>query len=140
MAQETRTDAVVAPVVGMLDLLKLFTPDVGAALAFYRDVLGAVVAEENLPHWARVRLANIDIGLHHGEAPSHGRGAGWEPTFRVHDIAAFREHLRRHDVAVLQDFHDIPGGVVLAFADPAGNVLSVSQYGTSVSALTGDSE
>ena len=126
------------PVVGMLDLLKLYTPDVGQAVAFYRDVLGAVVAEEDLPHWARVRLANVDIGLHLGEPAGQGPGAGWEPTFRVQDIAAFRAHLQAGGVPLLRDLHDIPGGVILAFAGPDGTALSVSQYGTSVQALTGD--
>lgn len=137
MRQETSSTSA-PPVVGMLDLLKLFTPDVAAALTFYCDVLGAVVAEEDLPHWARVRLANVDIGLHHGEASEVGRGTGWEPSFRVHDIAAFRAHLERTGVTIVRDFHDIPGGVTLAFADPAGNVLSVAQYGTSEAALAAE--
>jgi predicted enzyme related to lactoylglutathione lyase len=135
---DARAEVSPPPVVGMLDMLKLFTPDVAGALAFYRDVLGALVAEEDLPHWARVRLANVDIGLHLGEATEVARRVGWEPGFRVHDVAAFRAHLQRRGVNIVQDFHDIPGGVTVAFADPAGNVLSVVQYGTSVEALASE--
>jgi hypothetical protein len=37
----------------------------------------------------------------------------------------------------VDEYHDIPGGVTMRFADPQGNALSVVQYGTSVAALAG---
>ncbi|PKN80875.1 MAG: hypothetical protein CVU47_08525 [Chloroflexi bacterium HGW-Chloroflexi-9] len=110
---------------GLLDVITLRVPDVAAALGFYRDTLGAVPIEEDPPVWARVRLGNVDLGLHQGE-PGAG---GPEPSFRVQDIAAVRAHLRRRGVPIALDLHDIPGGVMLVFADPGGNVLAVTQYG-----------
>jgi catechol 2,3-dioxygenase-like lactoylglutathione lyase family enzyme len=119
-----------SPRLGLLDYLMLYAPDVERATAFYRDVLDGGVIEEAYPHWARVRVANIDIGLHAGEAA----GMGGEPAFRVHDIAAFRAHLEAAGVA-LDEYHQIPGGVKMAFADPSGNRLQAVQYGTSLDAL-----
>ncbi|MDP2328591.1 MAG: VOC family protein [Dehalococcoidia bacterium] len=110
---------------GLLDVITLRVPDVAAALGFYRDTLGAIPIEEDAPAWARVRLGNVDLGLHQGE-PGAG---GPEPSFRVQDIAAVRAHLLHRGVPITLDLHDIPGGVMLAFADPAGNVLAVIQYG-----------
>jgi predicted enzyme related to lactoylglutathione lyase len=113
--------------VGLLDVLKLYAEDVSATVAFYRDVLGAAV-QQDTEHWGQVRLGGIDIGIHGG---TNDPSAGWEPGFRVPDIAAFRAHLERYEVAVTRDFHDIPGGVTLSFRDPGGNSLAVTQYGTS---------
>ncbi len=84
------------------------------------------------PYWSRVRLGNVDIGIHEGALPD---GPGWEPGFRVHDIAAARASLVANGVEVTQEFHDIPGGVKLAFADPSGNVLGLLQYGIAVADL-----
>lgn len=114
--------------VGLLDLLLVRADDVEGTAAFYRDVLGAVVHSVS-PHWAQVRLANVDIGIH---APGGADGAGWVPGFRVHDIAAFRSHLEALGVEITQHYHDVPGGVKLGFRDAAGNVLAVYQYGVTV--------
>jgi catechol 2,3-dioxygenase-like lactoylglutathione lyase family enzyme len=121
-----------APRLGLLDVIQVTVPDVPGAVAFYRDLLGARVIEEAYPHWARLRLGNVDLGVHAGESPA---GGGAEPAFRVHDIRALREHLAGRGVRLVLDYHDIPGGVKIAFADPAGNRLGAVQYGTSVEAL-----
>ncbi|TAK73634.1 MAG: hypothetical protein EPO16_12260 [Dehalococcoidia bacterium] len=115
---------------GLLDHLLVRGPDVTALKAFYRDVLGGVVVEEALPHWARVRVANIDVGLHAGEP-----GGGAQPRFRVQSVAMFRAHLQSHGVAIPEGYHAIPGGVELDFADPAGNLLGVVQYGVTLADL-----
>ncbi len=115
---------------GLLDHLLVRGPDVGVLTAFYRDVLGGVVTEEALPHWVRVRVANIDLGLHAGTP-----GGGAQPRFRVPDVAAFRAHLTAHGVVIPEGYHAIPGGVELDFADPAGNLLGVVQYGVDVASL-----
>ncbi len=50
-----------------------------------------------------MRLANVDIGIPARPAagsPPHG----WEPGFRVPDIAAFRAHLLAHGVTITKDF------------------------------------
>ncbi len=115
---------------GLLDHLLVRGPDVAVLEAFYRDVLGGVVVEEALPHWARVHVANIDLGLHAGEP-----GGGAQPRFRVQDVAAFRAHLESHGVAIPEGYHAVPGGVELDFADPAGNLLGVVQYGVTLADL-----
>ncbi len=117
--------------VGLLDMIKLYTDDVPATVAFYREVLGAAVQQEG-EHWGQVRLGGIDIGIHRG---SNEQSTGWEPSFRVPDIAAFRAQLELRQVTVTRDFHDIPGGVTLSFCDPGDNSLAVTQYGTSEEAL-----
>lgn len=122
MAGETRP--------GLLDHLLVHGPDVAALEGFYRDVLGGVVVEEALPHWARVHVANIDLGLHAGES-----GSGAQPCFRVQDVAAFRAHLESHGVVIPEGYHAVPGGVELEFADPAGNLLGVVQYGVTLTEL-----
>lgn len=115
---------------GSLDHLLVSGPDVTVLAAFYRDVLGGAVVEEALPHWARVRVADIDLGLHVGEP-----GGGAQPRFRVQSVAAFRTRLESHGVAIPEGYHAIPGGVELDFADPAGNLLGVVQYGVTVAGL-----
>lgn len=117
--------------IGLLDLLIVRADDVPATAAFYRDVLGATVQSVS-PGWAQVRLANVDIGIHERGASD----ASWEPDFRVADIVAFRAHLVAHGLSIVLDFHDIPGGVKLAFRDPAGNVMSVTQYGVKAADLS----
>lgn len=115
---------------GLLDHLLVRGPDVAVLAAFYRDVLGGIVVEDALPEWVRVRVANIDLGLHTG-APSGGA----QPCFRVQSIAAFRAHLESRGVVVTQGYHAVPGGVQMDFEDPAGNRLGVVQYGVTVAEL-----
>ncbi len=117
--------------IGLLDHLQVPAADVAAAVAFYRDVLGATVQSVS-PRWAMVRLANVDVGIH-----AAGGSAGWEPGFRVADIAAVKRGLKAAGVAITRDYHDIPGGVTLAFRDPDGNPVAVYQYGVSVEELRG---
>jgi predicted enzyme related to lactoylglutathione lyase len=111
--------------VGALDYIQASSTDVEAAVAFYRDVLGATVQSVAAPYFAMVRLANVDIGIHKRDE----RGGGWEPGFRVQDIVAFHAQLVAHGVEVTQEFHDIPGGVKLGFTDHDGNRMAVYQYG-----------
>jgi uncharacterized protein len=117
---------------GLLDLVQAPAADVEAAVAFYRDVLGATVQSVG-PEWAVVRLANVDVGIHRRD-PAAG---GWEPGFRVQDVAAFRAQLIAAGASITQEFHDVPGGVKLGFADRDGNRLAAYQYGVTVAELTG---
>jgi len=114
----------------LLDHLLVRGPDVSVLASFYREVLGGTVVEEAPPHWARVRVADIDLGLHAGEA-----GGGAQPRFRVQSVATFRAHLESHGVTIPEGYHAIPGGVELDFADPAGNLLGVVQYGVTLADL-----
>ena len=117
------------PHIGLLDVLQTVSGDVASTVAFYRDALGAVVQSEG-PHWARLRLGNVDIGVHSGSAGYEG----WMPAFRVPEV-------RSVHAAVLaagfecHEYHDIPGGVSLQFRDPAGNWLAAIQYGVTAAQL-----
>lgn len=121
------------PRLGLLDYLMLPAADVPALVAFYCEVLGATVIEEAYPFWARIRVANIDVGLHQAAG---GGGTGAKPGFRVQDVAALRTHLEAHGVTVEGGYHAIPGGVRLTFTDAAGNHLDALQYGIDVASLS----
>ncbi|MCK9485905.1 MAG: hypothetical protein M0R73_04275 [Dehalococcoidia bacterium] len=117
---------------GSLDYVMFFAPDVQVLTAFYRDVLEATPIEEAYPHWARLRLANIDLGIHAGGASDGGRGG--QPAFRVQDLATLRAHLEAHGVPC-EAYAAIPGAVKMDFRDPAGNVLQALQWGADLDTL-----
>lgn len=120
MAAETSAE------IGLMDMLQTAADDVRETVRFYRDVLGATVQTEQ-DEWSQVRLGGVDIGIHRTPVATEG----WLPVFRVADIAAVRQAVVAAGRPVLRDYHDIPGGVVLSFADPAGNAVQVVQYGVS---------
>jgi catechol 2,3-dioxygenase-like lactoylglutathione lyase family enzyme len=119
------------PRIGLLEVLQAASGDVAATVAFYRDVLGADVQSESAS-WARVRLGNVDIGVHAAPTPYEG----WMPAFRVADVRAVRAAVLAAGLEC-RDYHDIPGGVTLQFRDPAGNWLAAVEYGVTVERLTG---
>ena len=115
--------------VGLLDVLQTVADDVASTVAFYREVLGATVQSES-PNWARVRLGNVDLGVHSGPAGYEG----WMPAFRVPDVRSVRAALLTAGFEC-REYHDIPGGVSLQFRDPAGNWLAAIQYGITTAQL-----
>lgn len=123
--------------IGALELIQLRTADPVATAEWYRDVLGAKI-QMTSPYWSRVRLGNVDIGIHQGAPSQPDAEPGWEPGFRVLDIATTRAALEVHEVEITQPYHDIPGGVKLGFRDVAGNQLAVYQYGVAVADLAED--
>lgn len=118
--------------IGLIDMIQATTDDMDETVRFYRDVLGAAVQSQS-QSWSQVRLGGVDIGIHERPAAVEG----WMPLFRVTDIAATRAAVVAAGSPLLRDFHDIPGGVTLVFADPAGNPVSTVQYGTSVAEVQG---
>jgi len=131
-AGERCREALMSTRVGLLDYVMLRATDVQALVEAYRSVLGAIPIEESYPAWARIRLANIDVGIHldtvdTGTVPDRSA----ELVFRVHDIAAFRAGIEGSQF-VARDYDAIPGGVRLGFCDPAGNPLSVIQWGARI--------
>ncbi len=118
--------------IGSLDYVMLWARDVEALVAAYRAALDAVPIEESYPRWARIRLGNIDVGIREdidAISPEPARGRGAELVFRIHDVAALRAQLTGAGFEV-EPYADIPGGVLLAFRDPAGNALAAIQWGT----------
>ena len=116
------------PTIGLLDMMQTAAEDVGAVVRFYSEVLGATV-EADSEQWSQVRIGGVSLGI-------HASPEAWMPSFRVPDIAAVRVALEASDTSILCAYHDIPGGVVMAFHDPAGNPLQVVQLGISAADLT----
>jgi catechol 2,3-dioxygenase-like lactoylglutathione lyase family enzyme len=108
---------------------------VEAAAVFYRDILGLTPGYVS-PHWGDFTLADGSrIGLH----PPFGAekkpdGSGWILGIEVESVAALREKLESagHHVG---GYHDVPGGVVIDFADIDGNPIQAIQTGITVSQL-----
>ncbi len=117
--------------IGLLDMVQTAAQDVREAVRFYRDVLGATVQTES-DEWSQVHLGGVDIGIHKAPAAHES----WVPSFRVADIAAVRAAVQAAGRPLVRDYHDIPGGVVLSFEDPAGNPVQVVQQGISEAELT----
>jgi predicted enzyme related to lactoylglutathione lyase len=117
-----------------LNMLMVYVHDMPRAVAFYRDVLGLPLEMES-PGWSQFDLGGVTLGLH----PVHGQMAtpapGWIPSFNVDDVKAAKERVAGAGAQITQDFHDIPGGVVLEFTDPDGNPISVTQMGVSCADL-----
>ena len=126
----TTTTTAATARIGLLDMVQTSADDVREAVRFYRDVLGAAVVVES-EGWSQLRLGGIDIGIHRTPAAQES----WTPSFRVADIAAVKAAVQASGRPLLRDYHDIPGGVVLGFADPAGNPLQVVQLGISAAEL-----
>lgn len=116
--------------IGLLDMLQAAANDVPAVVQFYSEVLGATV-ESAHEEWSQVRLGGISLGIHRRPATIER----WMPSFRVSDIAAVKAALEAAGTPILRDFHDIPGGVVMAFEDPAGNPLQAVQLGVTEAEL-----
>jgi predicted enzyme related to lactoylglutathione lyase len=134
--RENRGIPLVAAAGGHLEMLKQFSTlmvyvtDMDRSVAFYGDVLGLPL-EYKSPGWSQFMLPNgVALGLHRAMEPAE-RSAGWLPGFSVDNIVAAKDHLEMASTPITQDYHDIPGGVVLEFADPDGNAISISQMGIS---------
>jgi len=108
--------------------------DMGRAIAFYRDVLGLRVIDQN-EYWTSLDVGGVRIGLHWtegGKIPyvardDHGPHAGACLTLRVSDIRSTVNHLRARGVRFLGDVADAPWGSLATFEDSEGNVLKLMQ-------------
>lgn len=118
-----------------LEVVTLFVEDVGAAKAFYVDVLGtevvfgddasAVVQFSNL----MVNLLQVDHAPTLVEPAEVGRATGARAlyTIKVEDADAAYEELTRRGAVFLNGPVDRPWGRrTAAFADPAGNVWEIA--------------
>jgi predicted enzyme related to lactoylglutathione lyase len=107
--------------------------DMGRSIAFYRDVLGLTVTDED-PHFTGFNVGGVRFGLHWtGGSPvpaiphdAHGSHTGGTLTFQVADIHAAKQSLESHKVPIL-GFSENPWGSLLTFTDPDGNVLKMAQ-------------
>ena len=109
------------------------TADLAAALAFYRDLLGATVSYEFPGPDGEPGYVGLELGAGHlgiGRDPA----ALATPTERfslwvyAEDCDAAVEHLREAGVRILEEPADQPWGERIArVADPDGNVVIVGQ-------------
>ena len=105
--------------------------DMERAVAFYRDVLGLRVMDED-PHFTGLETGGVRIGLHWtgGTAvptipqDAHGPHTGATLTFRVADASLARQTLMEKGVNVLS-YSENPWGNMVMFTDPDGNVLKL---------------
>lgn len=109
------------------------TADLGAALAFYRDVLGATVVYEYAgpngePDYVGLELGTAHIGIGRGPdatASPSGRFSLW---VYAENCDAAVERLRRAGVKVVEEPTDQPWGERVArVLDPDGNQIFVGQ-------------
>ena len=107
--------------------------NMATAVAFYRDVLGLVVTDED-PYFTGLSAGEVRIGLHWtggAAVPSvphdaHGPHTGATITFRVADLAAARQKLEATAAKILGSSNN-PWGKILVLADPDGNILKLMQ-------------
>jgi len=107
--------------------------DMARAVAFYRDVLGLTVTDED-PHFTGLAAGGVRIGLHWtgGTAvpdiphDTHGPHCGGTVTFRIKDAAATKSQLQANGVRIL-GYSENPWGTIVVFQDPDGNVLKLMQ-------------
>ena len=122
----------------MADLTKAFsgfsTDDVAAAQAFYADVLGLDVSEEN--GMLFLRFESGHEVLVYPKGPAHAPAGYTVLNFPVEDVAGTVAELRERGVQFEKyagtpvetddDFVFRGGGPLIAwFTDPAGNILSI---------------
>lgn len=113
--------------------------DMDRAVAFYRDVLGFEIGYQSV-HWTGMQIGSATLGLHslmgeraqHPEIPTVG---GWILGYSVANLVELKVKLVEAGAKILQDFHDVPGGVVILFLDPDGNAVQVIQRGITVAEL-----
>ncbi|MFI5385889.1 MAG: VOC family protein [Fimbriimonadales bacterium] len=108
--------------------------DMDRAVAFYRDILGMTPGVVS-PYWSDLTVGDFKIGLHppFKDGPTEV-GRGWILGVGVDDLRALRAALEATGTKC-SDFHDIPGGCVLDFADPDGNPIEAMQTGVSAKDL-----
>jgi lactoylglutathione lyase len=111
----------------------LTTSDLGAALGFYRDLLGATVAYEfpgpdGQPGYVGLELGSAHLGI--GRDPSEASGPSERFSLWVYaeDCDAAVERLRAAGVTVVEEPADQPWGERVArVLDPDGNLVLIGQ-------------
>ena len=111
----------------------LITADMGPALGFYRDLLGATVTYEfpgpdGQPAYAGLELGSSHLGI--GRDPAATPEPSERPVLWVYadDCDAAVERLREAGVTVVEEPADQPWGERVArVLDPDGNVVVVGQ-------------
>ncbi|MBI5834693.1 MAG: VOC family protein [Armatimonadetes bacterium] len=114
----------------------LYVDDLDTAAAFYGDVLGLELVAAEVGRHAFFRCGASMVLLFNprrcaadgtSDVPRHGALGPGHLALAVAnaDLAAWREHLTRHGVAIEQII-ERPSGNSLYFRDPAGNSLELT--------------
>ena len=118
-----------------LGQLILFTGDVPTLTAFYRDVLGLAVLE-NEPGWCVLDAGGVKLALHGipkevaGEVsnpPAKRDDSYFKPTFVVDDLDAILGRLAAHGVAMSTPRTYGPRTFSDGM-DPEGNVFQIAKH------------
>lgn len=108
--------------------------DMDRAITFYRDQLGLTPGMTS-QWWSTFPVGDVQIGLHPPfERGPREIGRGWVLGIEVDDLAGLRTTLEAAGTACA-DYHDIPTGCVMDFADPDGNPIQAMQVGIKAAAL-----
>jgi catechol 2,3-dioxygenase-like lactoylglutathione lyase family enzyme len=121
-------------IVGVVETA-VYVDDLDGAEAFYRDVLGLAVLGKEPGRHVFCRAGDSDVLLLFLAAstlvgdhlPAHGAtGPGhFALGIRPNDLAAWRQRLRAHGVAIEKEMSWPRGGQSLYFRDPAGNLVEL---------------
>lgn len=104
-----------------LEFCYLPTSDLAASLRLYRDTLGFDELWREGDDTVGLAIPDTDVALMVDGAAVAGWGPG--PIFGVEHVADFRaEH---GDLDVVTEPMEVPGGMLMALRDPAGNMIYV---------------
>jgi predicted enzyme related to lactoylglutathione lyase len=114
------------------------TSDMDRSVAFYRDVLGLTPGHVS-PHWSDFVVGSVRIGIHppfeSASPPYSVPKKGWVLGLKVSDVAAVRERAIAAGLKVADDYHEIPGGVLIDLEDPDGHPIQAIQTGIKIKEL-----
>jgi catechol 2,3-dioxygenase-like lactoylglutathione lyase family enzyme len=120
-----------------IEVITIFTEDIPATKAFYRDVFGRPIVFEDATSavfkFDNLLLNVVDASeakelVEPAAVGAADAGARYMPTIRVADADETCAELARHGVTLLNGPQDRPWGRrTAAFRDPAGNVWEVAQ-------------
>ncbi len=125
---------------GILETV-LYAPDLEAAEAFYREVLGLELHAKVEGRHVFFRCGNQMLLIFNPEAtslpapatslpiPTHGTTGPGHACFRANreDISAWRQRLRAAGIEIESEFEWPQGGISIYFRDPAGNCLEFAE-------------
>jgi lactoylglutathione lyase len=109
------------------------TTDLGAALGFYRDLLGATVSYEfpgpdGEPAYVGLELGTAHLGIGRDPAASAGPSERFSLWVYADDCDAAVERLRSAGVTIVDEPADQPWGERVArVRDPDGNLVLIGQ-------------
>lgn len=122
-----------------LSAVHLVSSDAETLAAFYRDVLGVPLVEQqdgDVRHWECALgdlhfavLSDAAASLEGADAPSPRAGGAIRLGFAVFDIDAVCEKLEQHGLELLYSPKDLGWCKMTAIVDPDGNYVELTELG-----------